>query len=167
MVGLACNQPHGPNRTYARPCPHRQNFFLPFLFFSLPLLPPLGQAGTLWQSRPSNSTVTILTEKLSNLLDASPRDSKLQCASPWLHRTSRCRSSRTWHPAVSVLEMCTPSYAPSQSQLLTRIADRSENPHGRPRISPYLSLRKAHLLFSLDSRHPQALERPLLCPMDV
>lgn len=103
------------------------------------------------------------------------RHPKLQCASPWRHRTSRCRSSRTWHPVVSVSEMCTPSYAPSQlqlqlqshSHLLTRIADRSENPHGRSRVSPYLSFRKAHFLFSLDSRHPQALERPLLCPLDV
>lgn len=162
-----------PRPSYTPSTLTAKTFFLPVLFCSLLLSPPLGQAGTLWQPRPSHSTVTILNEKLSNISDASLRESKLQCASPWLHKTSRCRSSRTWHPVVSVLEMCTPSYAPSpsqsqlQSQLLTRIADRSENPHGRPRVSPYLSLRQAHLLFSLHSRHPQALERPLLCPMDV
>lgn len=117
------------------------------------------------------STAGIPNEKLLTLLTPAAQRNQAACASPWLHRTSPCRSSRTWHQVVSVgnvlavHDACTPP--PSHSQSLTRTAGRSQNPHRRPRVSPHFSLRKAHLLFSLDPRHPQTLERSFLRLMDV
>lgn len=54
-----------------------------------------------------------------------------------------------------------------RTPLLTRAADRSQNPHRRSRVSPHLPLRKTHLVFSLDPRHPQTMEGLVLRSMDV